>query len=432
MAATDPSRHRRGPVTGLVLGLVLAALAALAAPAGAAAPAAPPAAANPVSDWNAVAQDVVVAGRTPGSSAVLLGIVQLAVYDAVVAIHGGRPYGASPPVRRPASTAAAVATAAHHVLVVRVPGQAAAVDARYAEDLAGIPEGPAKRNGVRLGAKVAGTILALRADDGFDDTVPYVQPPPGPGVFEPVAPTTPVDVKLAKVRPLTFSDPARFRPPGPDPLTSDDYARDLDEVRTLGRADSTARTPAQTETARFWSDNSVVQWSRTLRDLAAARHLGVRETARLFALASTAAAESMVGCFDAKYHYLFWRPVHAIPRAGSDGNPATDPDPTWTALLTVNHPEYPSGHACYTTAMATAVAGHFGTERVRLSFASAVTGTTRSYGDLREIVREVREARIVSGLHLRRSMLDGERLGRRVAHHVARRVFGAAGRAEGR
>jgi hypothetical protein len=426
VAPANPSRSYRGrrAISVMVLGLLLAVLASLLAPARATTRPAPANGRNPVNDWHQIAQEAITVERSPGSSAVLLGIVQLAVHDAVIAIHGGyRPYAASPPVRRPASTAAAVATTAHHMLVARVPGQAATVDARYADYLAGIPDGPAKTNGIRLGIEVAEVILALRSDDGFDNPVPYVQPPAGPGVFEPVAPTTPVDVKLAQVRPLTFSNPARFRPPGPAPLTSRGYARDLNEVKALGRADSAARTPAQTETARFWSDNSIIQWSQTLRTLAAGRHLGVRQTARLLALAHAASADSMVACFDAKYHFLAWRPVHAIARAGTDGNPATDPDPTWTALLTVNHPEYPAGHACFTSTMATAVASYFRTDRVRMSFASGATGTRRSYGTVREIVREVREARIASGLHLRRSMLDGERLGSRVARHVARQVF---------
>jgi hypothetical protein len=439
VVAARPSRRRRW-LRAIAVTLVLTTLASADPPARAAAaepPWGPPTATgraategrDAVLDWNQIAQEAVVVGRPPGSSQVLLGLAQVAIHDAVVALNGGsRPYAPPPPVRRPASTAAAVATAAHHVLVARVPGQAAGVDARYDAHLAAIPDGIAKSNGIRLGGRVAERLLALRAGDGFDNEVPYVQPAPGPGVFEPVAPTTPIDVKLAQVRPLTFRRPSRFRPDGPTRLGGRAYAHDLAEVAALGRADSTVRTPDQTETARFWSDNSVVQWAQTLRDLAVGRRLGVRETARLLALAHAAAADAMVACFDAKYHYLFWRPVHAIARAGSDGNPATDPDPAWTALLTVNHPEYPSGHACFTTTMAAVVASYFGTSRVRLSFASAVTGTRRGYATVGEIVREVREARIVSGLHYRHSMLDGELLARRVAGHVTGRYFQRGGR----
>jgi hypothetical protein len=381
---------------------------------------------NPVLDWNLVAEEAIAVGRPPASAQVLAGIVQVAVYDTVVAIAGGaRPFAVRPAVARPVSTPAAVATAAHHVLVARVPAQAPTVDARYRDHLAAVPEGPAKRHGVDLGARVAAAILGLRSGDGFDNQVPYVQPPPGPGVFEPVAPSPPVDTKLAQVRPLTFAAPSRFRPDGPARLAGDIYARDLAQVQALGRADSAVRTPAQTETARFWSENTFQQWGRNLRALARARRLDVAATARLLAMTHTAVADGVVACFEAKYHYLFWRPVHAIVRAGTDGNPRTSPDPTWTALLTVNHPEYPSAHGCWTSALAHALGAFFGTDRVALTVDSTVTATSRGYRRLSEVVREVRLARIAGGLHYRHSMLDGERLGRRVARHVTRHHFRA-------
>jgi hypothetical protein len=419
------TRFRQGrTLRATVLALLLAGSLGLAAPAPAATGAAPDDGTVAVTDWSLVAQEAIAVDRPPGSSEVLLGIVQVAVYDTVAAIHGGmRPFAAAPRVDRPASTAAAVATAAHHVLVARVPAQAATVDARYRDALAAVPDGPAKRNGVDAGERVAAKILRLRAGDGFDNDVPYVQPPPGPGVFEPVAPTPPVDVKLAQVRPLTFAAPSRFRPDGPRRLTGDAYADDLREVTALGRLDSTVRTPEQTQTARFWSENTFVQWNRNLRALVAARRLGVRDAARLLAMVHVATADAVIGCFDAKYHHLFWRPVHAIQRAGTDGNPATVPDPSWTPLLVVNHPEYPSAHACWTSALARALQAFFGTDRVRLTVDSTVTGSSRTYTRLDQLIADVRLARIAGGLHYRHSMLDGERLGRRVARHVTRHHF---------
>jgi hypothetical protein len=115
--------------------------------------------------------------------------------------------------------------------------------------------------------------------------------------------------------------------------------------------------------------------------------------------------------------------VQALGRADTDGNPATRPDPTWTALLTVNHPEYPSAHGCWTTALAHALGVFFGADRGRLTVDSAVTTTSRSFRSLPEVVREVRLARIAGGLHDRHSMRDGERLGRRIAQHVTRHHF---------
>lgn len=383
---------------------------------------------NAVNDWSQIAQNAIVVGRTSTSSLVLETIVAVAVYDAVIAIEGGsEPFVASPTVPRPASTAAAVAASAHDVLVARVPGQAASVDAQYAAYLATIPDGPAKANGITVGQEVAAAILAWRADDGFDNVVPYVQPPPGPGVFEPVAPTTPLEVKLTQVRPFTYSSNSDFRPDGPNPLTSAEYAEDFNEVKIYGKADSSVRTPEQTEIVRFWTEAGATQQPRTLRALATEKGLGLAEAARMFAVVHVASADALLACFDAKYHYLFWRPLHAIQRADTDDNPATDLDPTWRALLTVNHPEYPSAHACGTTALTEALAAFFGTDKVAFAMSSTVTGTTRYYDRLSDVAKEVYDARVWGGLHFRNSMTEGAWIGKKVARHVVDNFFRPTG-----
>jgi hypothetical protein len=383
---------------------------------------------NAVNDWSQIAQNAIVVGRTSTSSLILETIVAVAVYDAVIAIEGGYdPLVGSPTVTRPASTAAAVAAAAHDVLVARVPGQAASVDAQYAAYLATIPDGPAKENGVAVGQEVAQAVLAWRAGDGFDSVVPYVQPPPGPGVFEPVAPTTPLEVKLTQVRPFTYSSNSEFRPDGPNPLTSAEYAEDFNEVKIYGKADSSARTPEQTEIVRFWTEAGATQQPRTLRALATETGLGPAETARMFALVHVASADALLACFDAKYHYLFWRPIHAIQRADTDDNPATESDPTWRPLLTVNHPEYPSAHACGTTALTEALAAFFGTDQVAFAMSSTVTGATRYYDRLSDVAKEVYDARVWGGLHFRNSMMEGAWIGKKVARHVVSNFFQPTG-----
>jgi hypothetical protein len=406
-----------------VLAFVVAALAATAQPTSRTS-AATTAQGNAVTDWSLIAQNAIVVGRPPGGAIVLEGIVQAAIYDATVAIEGDyEPFVASPTVTRPASTAAAVAAAARGVLVVRVPGQAAAIDTQYIAYLATIPDGRARANGVAVGDQVARAILAWRAGDGFDNVIPWAQPPPGPGVFEPVLPTTPVDVKLKQVRPLTLRSSSQFRPDGPNPLTSAEYAEDFNEVKAYGRVDSTARTPAQTEVALFWSENGAVQWPRTLRQLAIGHALGPAETARMLALTQVADADAILACFDAKYHYLFWRPIHAIRRADTDGNPATGPDPTWTPLLFVNHPEYPGAHGCGTRAVTEALAAFFGTDKVAFAVDSTVTGTTHSFKRFRDAAKEVYDARTWAGLHFRNSTMEGAWIGRKVARDVVTNFF---------
>ena len=314
-----------------------------------------------------------------------MGIVHAAMYDVVVAIEGGyRPFAITPTVPPNPSVEAAVATAAHRVLVGRFPDQQAALDDVYFAYLNGIPDDEAKTNGILVGEEVGVGMLLVRANDGLDSVVPYVQRPPGPGVYEPTAPATPVGTRLPRVLPLALEYASQFRPNGPPALRGGEYARDFNEVKDLGRFDSSVRSAEQTALARFWTDSDIPQWNRNLLRLADARGLTAIETARMLAMAHVAGGDAMIGCFDAKYHYLSWRPLHAIHRADTDGNPHTVPDPTWQPLLpTPNHPEYPSAHACHTTAIAKALESFFGPGRTSFSLDSLVTGETRYYTDSR-------------------------------------------------
>ncbi|MET9273943.1 vanadium-dependent haloperoxidase [Kribbella sp. NPDC003557] len=382
--------------------------------------------AAPVLDWSRYATQAIVAGRPPASSEVLLGIVHVAIADTVAGLGYGRPFQVAVRPERKASAAAAVATATYDVLRARVPSPG--LETTYADYLAGVPDGGGKTRGIKLGRAVASAVLAWRAGDGLSNTVPYVQAPPGPGVWEPTAATPPVDIVLTQVRPLALRSRAQFRPDGPYPLAGKRYARDVAEVASLGRKDSTTRTAAQTETAMFWSEQTAQQWSRALLQLAADRHHSLGDAAQMLALVHVSAGDSVIACWDAKFHYLSWRPVHAVQRADTDGNRRTQADPTWQSLLNVNHPEYPSGHACFTAGATGALQAFFHTGRVPLTMTSLVTNTTRSYGDLAAVRSDVREARIVSGLHFRHSMLDGEALGRQVAAWISTERPGQPGR----
>ena len=103
--------------------------------------------------WNEIAQREIVPpppapAQPPPSSMSSLAFVQLAVYNAVVAIEGGyEPYGRPLRPQPGASVDAAVATAAHDVLVHYFPARATALDADLAASLATIPDGPAEERG---------------------------------------------------------------------------------------------------------------------------------------------------------------------------------------------------------------------------------------------------------------------------------------------
>ncbi len=392
---------------------------------------------NAVVHWSDVATTAIAAGRPPASSSVLQAMVHGAVYDAVAAIEGGlAPFVVALPAAPPgASVDAAVATAARNVLVARVPAQAASVNTAYDAFMAAIPtEG--KTDGIAVGAAAASAMLTLRANDHFDDVVPYVQKVPlGPGVFEPiqqgvlgsvapVAPNVPVDVKLAKVQPFTYDTPA-YRPHPPYALTSKKYAADVAELSLLGGLTGSARSTTQTETVRFYQEHTFVQYSRALRGLANQRALGIRESARLLGYTWVAVADTMIACWDAKYAYMFWRPNHAIQRADTDGNPATTPNASWLPLVTGNHPEYPSGHACFTAAVATALHRFFGTKELDLTLTStfAGAGPPRTYRHLKELVADVNDARVWGGLHYRTTMDETAKHFPQIARDVGKRAF---------
>jgi hypothetical protein len=405
----------------LVAAVVVLAVLAPGAPFATADPAE-----NSVTHWTRIAEQFIPIGRPPASSEVIMGTVQAAIYDAVAATEGGlEPFMASVSAPPGASTDAAVATAAHDVLVARVPLQAVPITTEYDTFMGMIADGQAKTDGQQVGTAVADEILLLRAGDGLGNVVPYAQPTPGPGVFEPVAPTTPVDVVLTQVQPFTFDSPSTFRPNGPSSLSSGEYAEDFAEVKAYGRSDSAVRTPEQTQTVLFWAENTFMQLSRTVRLLAEERGLDVRESARLLGFVHVATADAMIACFDAKYSFSFWRPFHAIRRADTDGNRATTLDPTWTSFLVVNHPEYPSGHSCYTGAVTRALEIYFGTNAIPLTISStfAGAGPPRTYARLSDIRAEVADARVWAGLHFRNSMQEGFKLARKVARNAASQAF---------
>jgi hypothetical protein len=383
--------------------------------------------AGAVTDWSLIAQSsiVPVGQKFPGEAAVYMGIVHAAIYDAAVGVSGGyQPYLVDPVVEPGASLDAAVATAAHRVLVELFPLQQASLDAAYATSLAAIPEGLAKINGIAAGEQVGEGFLDLPAIDGLNSTVPYVQPPPGPGVWEPTASTPPLGTKLPLVVPLALEAASQFQPDGPLSLGSHAYASDFKQVKKLGRLDSPFRTEEQTSTALFWTDHDIPQWNRNLVRLAAQRGLGPVQTARMLAMAHVAGGDAMIACFEAKYHYLSWRPLHAIQRADTDGNPLTEPDPTWQPLRpTPNHPEYPSAHACHSTAVTVALEKFFGTGNVSFSLDSLATGETRHYDRLKDVVKEVNNARVWAGFHFMNSDQDGSTLGRKVGRYVTHNFF---------
>jgi len=357
-------------------------------------------------------------------------MVHLAIYDAVNAIEGApfEGYASVPAVDRPASEEAATAAAAHDVLVALFPAQVADLDAKYAASLAALPDGSAKANGIVVGQQAASAILSKRAEDGRDASVIYT-PGSGPGIWVPtppaflaaLAPETPF------VQPFALNSASQFRPDPPFSLTSEDWARDYNEIKALGPAVGSLRTPEQTDIARFWSDNPPLQWNRAWRALSVAKNLGLADNARYFAMLATASADALIACWDAKYFYNFWRPVTAIRAGDTDGNSETAPDPAWIGLIiTPNHPEYPAAHSCFSGASTETLNYLFGTDEVGFSMDSNVAGVVspvRTYDRLSDALEEVLDARIYGGMHYRNSTRIGAHVGKQVSRFTTRHFF---------
>lgn len=413
---TRPSlpRHR-------VLGLAVALVLVSPAPAAVA-----DSTSNAVVTWDQNAQTAIwdIAGQQPPQVAGRsFAMVSGAVYDAVNAIAGTpyRPYLGAPRATGSESTDAAVGTAAYGVLVALFPDQRARLRTQYDDWLAGIPEGHAKRGGIRVGAQTAAAMIRAREGDGAfgeelwsEGTEPGQWRPTPPGFENSGA-------WVMHLRPFLIPGASMFRTAGPPALGSRAYARDVAEVKRLGSATSTARTADQTDAARWWHDRRSVQWE-IKRQLA--RGLTVLETARLFALVDMTGEDSAVACADDKEFWSFWRPVTAIRLAGTDGNPLTEADPDWTPLLvTPPFPDYPSGHSCGTSARMAAYRYFFGRDDVPFSAFSVDSGTTRHFGSFSQATEEVIGARIWGGIHFRTADVGGEVLGEAVAAYTTTHYF---------
>jgi hypothetical protein len=382
--------------------------------------------------WNALAIATFSADPTkvPQETPLYMGFTQAAVYDAVVGIEGRyEPYRFDARAPRRTSAQAAAVTAAHKVLVTYSPYAQTNLDAAYAMSLAQIPDGAAKTRGIAFGTLAADNLIAMRANDGRNAPVLFTQPP-APGVWRPTPPALlPMAVPwMGSVTPLLVRSGAQFGEPGPPPaLTSARYTADFNEVKALGSATSTVRTPEQTNTARFFSGNAAVQFNAALRDQMSVRHPDIVDAARMFAAVDMSEADAIISVWHAKYLYGFWRPITAINLADTDGNPATTADPSWTPLLTTPpYPDYVSGYSGLTGSFTQALQDVLDTPHLRLTLTStAVPGVVRSYDSGKSLRNDVVDARVWLGIHFRTADTGGVEMGQRVADWILDRYFGA-------
>ena len=390
-----------------------------------------------IAAWNQISENAVKAGKHPlPVTSVEFAIVQLAIYDAVESIDGRyEPYYSRVPGAT-GSLSAAAAKAGHDALVGLFPAQSAALDAAYADFLAANGVDPLDP-GTAVGAQAAANILALRANDG---RFPLNPPPflgntaigqwrPTPSLLPGPPPTLAPGLTpwLASVTPFTMHSGSQFRVDPPPQLTSQLWADDYNETKTVGSLTSTTRAAEQTEIGYFWADSGPLLWQNALRYISGTYLHDTGASARMFALAEAALADAQIACWDSKYFYNFWRPITAIRLGDKDGNPATVVDPNWQPLInTPNFPEYPSGHADVSGAVSHVLRLFFGNDE--LTFQMTTTNAlapqkTRTFTRFSQAEQEVINARVYVGIHYRNSDIIAQAQGRRVANWVFRRNF---------
>lgn len=378
-------------------------------------------------EWNLNAHDAMVAfdGHVnPVFASRMYAMTHIAMHDAVNSIYGKYESYAFQGFDPWADPAAAAAAAAHGVLVEIFPDQQATLDQRLAESLARVPNGWGEYRGVYLGQQAADAIIAVRADDNSQNVaiVGDFTPIDEPGHYQVTPPLFFVFAPDWRyVTPFSLSSPSEFRSSPPPQLDTSTYAQQLEEVKALGRIDSTARSVDDTYASRFWEENSDIGWNRITRVAAAQRGLDLWRTARLFALVNMALADSYIAGWDSKLHYDLWRPYTAIREADTDGNPATTADAAWEPLL--NTPpiqDYPSTHSALGDAAARVLTRVVGDD-VSFGFESPTAdpaNTRREFDSFSEAANENAASRVTGGLHFRFACDAGQALGRRIGDRV--------------
>jgi PAP2 superfamily len=355
-------------------------------------------------------------------------IAQLAMFDAVNAVLDG-PYHAfasKPPSPYGAAAEAAAIRAAYIVARNEFPTRTATIDSAYNASIALVPASPgAIADGILVGEAAANAVLAARVGDHRNDPeLEGYTPGSGPGVWIPTPPAfaNPQTPFLQFVTPFGYDNPTRFRPHSPPALDSRTYTRDYNETKDLGRATETSRTDEQSATALFWSPSASALWTANVRSLASS--MDILTAARFEAIGIAAVTNALISCWDAKYTYMFWRPVTAITAGDTDSNPRTEPDPAWTPfIVTPSHPEYPSAH----TTVGASVLGFYtvwlDTDQFPLAF-KGNGGEVRNYTSVDEIHAEEGNARVWGGMHWRNStevgIVVGSRVGKYTATHLLR------------
>ena len=403
--------------------------------------------------WNDKTALVLGSPRTQPVRARLFAIVEIAVHDALNNIKPKyQRYAMLNEREQFASPDAAVASAAYWAIKgLNVQGSFP-IDTWYNESLLTVPDGESKELGKTLGKHSAEAIIANRANDGFAQAnVNSVIPANGINPGEYRSTLMYVNGNLTQVpfrnipnwgtvmKPYVIETNAQFRPGGPYAVNSEQYTVDFNEVKTKGARVGGNRTEEEEKIGKFWSENrpSVI-WNQVVRKAIDNKKLDAWKTARLFALMHVCMAESINSQLNASYHYYSWRPETAVRLADTDGNNNTAGDANWLPALnevpnvfpTPPVPGYPNGFAAYAGTSAEILRLFFGSDETSIDITttssnSAVTEPKPSFhfSSFSQAARDNSLSMIYNGWDFRKSVLEGEEMGRQIANYVFNHSF---------
>lgn len=380
--------------------------------------------ADVVTDWNVIALNATAVPANSILQSRALAIVHCAMHDAARAIdRKSAPYAVDVQAPPGTSLEAAVATAAYETLLQLAPGQRPMLEAALNVSLSKVADGQAKADAIAVGKEAASKMLALRSRDGADVKRAFTAKP-GVALYQ-LTPPQALPAILAhwgEVVPFALRSRTGLEFKGPPAFGSAQFAREFDEVKSLGARNSTSRTADQTAVAIFWTVQTAVPWHAAARAASEAKGLSVSENARLFALLSMATADSQIVAFEEKYKHPHWRPITAIRAALELKAPTLNGDADWEPLLvTPPHPEYPSAHTAFSGAAEAVLRAFFGSDEVKVSVtAPSAFAVTRTYRSFSELTEEVENARVWGGIHFRSANTDGAEIGRKIGEAVLR------------
>jgi len=379
------------------------------------------ASADIVVDWNLVTVKATkIAGYNSNLGSRIEAIEAIAVYDAVNSIKQfGTPYHYFSHPLGAASPQAAVAQAAHDVLVNYFPAQKPSLDSALTASLTGITE-PGIQAGQAVGAASAADVIAQRLNDGSEPNVSYPGPQsPGVGQYRPTpAGFQPgINQQWGNLKPFLLKEGKQFRPGAPPATRSDAFKKALAEVAGLGSAKSTTRTVDQTHIAQFYKQDAELTVNEAARLLAVQHNTSVEDNAYIFLLADIAEADARLAIWDSKYNYLFWRPVTAL-NADTTGA-VTNNYTAWQPLLsTPPHPSYPCGHCGTVTAGFEILKVFFGDKNTLELHTSTPGEPARTITSLSLGEEENGWSRIYGGIHYGFERDEANKLGREIAKYV--------------